>query len=164
MCNHYQSDYLSPWITPYPRTRTQSDWLTSCILVCSSTMGPRVLSRLIHWRNPTVLLSAFIAGLTFAIGHHAFYSHLDSQPVDRHLFDQQTNLAIGQALAFLVRASFVISIGASYWQVFWGTVLNGPFAVPQLDTLAGMLRSLLDLLDLKAFTTRPILFAMALLS
>jgi hypothetical protein len=107
---------------------------------------------------------AFVAGLAFALGHHAFYSSLDGQPVDGHLFSQQINLAVGQAFAFLVRASLVISVGASYWQVFWGTVLHGSLVISQVDAIAGMLGSILDLLNLKASTTRPMLLALALLS
>ena len=110
------------------------------------------------------MILAFVAGLAFALGHHAFYDSLDGQPVDNHLFSQQVNLAVGQAFAFLVRASLVISVGASYWQVFWGTVLHGSLVISQVDALAGMLGSILDLLNLKASTTRPILLALALLS
>jgi hypothetical protein len=58
----------------------------------------------------------------------------------------------------------VISVGASYWQVFWGTMLHGTFAISQIDALAGMLGSIVDLLNFKASTTRPILIALALLS
>jgi hypothetical protein len=36
-----------------------------------------------------VMMLAFVAGLAFALGHHAFYSSLDGQPVDGHLFRQQ---------------------------------------------------------------------------
>lgn len=111
-----------------------------------------------------MILLTFVAGLAFALGHHAFYYSLHGQPVEDHLFTQQINLAVGQAFAFLVRASLVISIGVSYWQVFWGTVLHGTFALSQVDVLAGMLGSVLDLLDLRASRTRPILVALALLS
>jgi hypothetical protein len=120
--------------------------------------------RTIHWRVPTVIILAFVAGLAFALGHHAFYDHLDGQSVDGRLFDQQINLAVGQAFAFLVRASLVISVGTSYWQVFWGTMLHGTLAISQIDALAGMLGSILDLLNLKASSTRPMLLALALLS
>jgi hypothetical protein len=127
-------------------------------------MAPRSPPRKIHWRVPTVIIVAFIAGLAFALGHHAFYDSLDGQPVDGHLFGQQINLAVGQAFAFLVRASLVISVGASYWQVFWGTVLHGSLVISQVDALAGMLGSILDLLNFKASTSRPVLVALALLS
>jgi hypothetical protein len=127
-------------------------------------MAPRTTLRKIHWRVPTVIILAFVAGLAFALGHHAFYSSLDGRPVDDRLFNQQVNLAVGQAFAFLVRASLVISVGASYWQVFWGTVLHGSLAISQVDALAGMLGSVLDLLNLKASTTHPLLLVLALLS
>jgi hypothetical protein len=127
-------------------------------------MLPRTPLREIHWRVPTVIILAFVAGLAFALGHHAFYDRLDGQPVDGRVFDQQINLAVGQAFAFPVRALLVISAGASYWQVFWGTMLHKTLAISQVDALAGMLGSMLDLLNLKASTTRPTLVALALLS
>lgn len=122
------------------------------------------LVRKTHWQAPTVIVLAFIAGLTFAIGHHVFYDHLDGKSVNNRLFDQQINLAVGQALVFLVRAALIISVGASYWQVFWGTVLHHTLALSQIDVLAGMLGSALDLLNLRASATRPKLLALALLS
>lgn len=121
--------------------------------------------RAVHWRTPTVIISTFIAGLVFAISHHLFYNHLDGQPVGNdHLFNQQINLAVGQAFAFLVRASLVIAVGASYWQVFWVTVLQDTFTLSQIDALAGILGSTLDLLNFRASRSRPVLVALALLS
>jgi hypothetical protein len=80
-------------------------------------MFSRRLNSAVHWQAPTVIILAFVAGLAFALGHHAFYRNLDGQSVDDHLFDQQTNLAAGHTFAFLVRACLCIAIGVSYWQI-----------------------------------------------
>lgn len=127
-------------------------------------MNFRMVSRGIHWQAPTIITSAFISGLVFGIGHHVFYNYLDGKPVNNRLFDQQTNLAVGQTFAFLVRAALVIAVGASYWQVFWGTVLHDTLAVSQIDALAGMLGSALCLFNLKALARHPALVGLALLS
>jgi hypothetical protein len=126
-------------------------------------MTPRQSPRTIHWRTPTVIKLAFVAGLAFALSHHIFYNRLDGQPVNNHLFNQQVNLAVGQALAFLVRACLVIAVSAAYWQIFWKTVLHETLALSQIDALAGMLGSALDLLNFRV-AKHPALVALALLS
>lgn len=122
----------------------------------------------IHWRAPTTIIIALFAASAFAIGHHAFYISLNKQPVDQddRLFTQQINLAIGTGFAFLFRASLVIAVGASYWQVFWGTLLRKqkPMAVSHVNTLAGALGSLFDFFNARAMLRNPNLAALALLS
>lgn len=118
----------------------------------------------VHWQAPTTIILTFTAGLAFALGHHVLYQSLDGQPVDHHLFDQQTNLAAGQALAFLVRACLVVAVGLSYWQVFWGTVLRSTFIMSQVDVLAGLLGSVLDMLNFRVLVRRPTLMLLASLA
>jgi hypothetical protein len=127
-------------------------------------MLSRRLTRAVHWQAPTVIILAFIAGLAFAISHHVFYLNLDGQPVDNHLFDQQTNLAAGHTFAFLVRACLCVAIGISYWQVFWGMLLRDTFAISHVDALAGSLGSILDMVNFGAMMNRPALVVLALLS
>jgi hypothetical protein len=127
-------------------------------------MFSRRLIHAVHWQAPTVIILAFIAGLAFAIGHHVFYLNLDGQPVDDHLFDQQTNLAAGHTFAFVVRACLCVAIGVAYWQVFWGMLLRGTFAISHVDALAGSLGSILDMINFGAMMNRPALVVLALLS
>jgi hypothetical protein len=124
----------------------------------------RRLTSAVHWQAPTVIILAFVAGLAFALGHHAFYLNLEGQSVDDHLFDQQTNLAAGHTFAFLVRACLCVAIGVAYWQVFWGMLLRGTFAISHVEALAGSLGSILDMLNFGAMMNRPALLTLALLS
>jgi hypothetical protein len=78
----------------------------------------------VHWQAPTVILLSYTASLAFAIGHHVFYTSLDQLSVDENLFNQQTNIAIGTAFAFLFRANLVLATCTAYWQVFWATALR----------------------------------------
>ncbi|KAM0720443.1 hypothetical protein Q7P37_004579 [Cladosporium fusiforme] len=57
-----------------------------------------------------------------------------------------------------------ISLAASYWQIFWVTVLRTTLAVPRLDALAGLLGSVIDFADYRALRVSPLLAVMALLS
>jgi hypothetical protein len=127
-------------------------------------MFSRRLNSAVHWQAPTVIILAFVAGLAFALGHHAFYRNLDGQSVDDHLFDQQTNLAAGHTFAFLVRACLCIAIGVSYWQIFWGMLLRGTFAISHVDALTGLLGSVLDMANFRALKNRPVLVVLALSS
>ena len=122
----------------------------------------------IHWRAPTTIIVTFIFGLVCAIGYHLFCSSLDGKlvGVDNGLSNQQTNIAIGTAFAFLLRASLSVSVGVSYWQVFWRKVLYKGKALPvaHLDSLAGSLASIFDLLNLRVLLAYRSLALLAVLS
>ncbi|KAK4505496.1 hypothetical protein PRZ48_003459 [Zasmidium cellare] len=112
--------------------------------------GPKL-----HWKVPTTISAAFAGGLSFAIGHHLFYASLAGTSVNDGAFDQQQNLAIGNAFAFLIRAALAISIGATYWQLFWRTLLDKSFPLETADALASLLGSINDMLSPKAWLASP---------
>ena len=117
-----------------------------------------------HWKTPAVILVAYLAALTFAIGHHFFYHSLNGQDVEKHYFGQETTVAIGTAFAFLVRATLVIAVGTVYWQMFWLRLGRQSFAITEVDSLAGALTSVLDLVDVRALRRSPDLGIIALLA
>lgn len=117
-----------------------------------------------HWRVPTVIALSYIAGVAFAVGHHLFYQSLDAKPVDGHALSQQINTAIGTAFAFLVRSSLVIAVGTVYWQFFWKTLARKSLTILHVDSLAGALTSVFDLLDFRALRCCRLLGFLALLS
>jgi hypothetical protein len=117
-----------------------------------------------HWQAPTTILLSYAASLAFAIGHHLFYSSLDQLSVDENLFNQQTNIAIGTAFAFLFRANLVLATCTAYWQVFWATALRNTLTISSMDALAGVLGSLLDFASVKTFFRNPGLATLALLA
>jgi hypothetical protein len=118
----------------------------------------------VHWQAPTVILLSYTASLAFAIGHHVFYTSLDQLSVDENLFNQQTNIAIGTAFAFLFRANLVLATCTAYWQVFWATALRNTLTISSMDALAGVLGSLLDFASVKTFFRNPGLAVLALLA
>jgi hypothetical protein len=118
----------------------------------------------VHWQAPTIILLSYAASLAFAIGHHVFYTSLDRISVDENLFDQQTNIAIGTAFAFLFRANLVLATCTAYWQVFWATALRNTLTISSMDALAGVLGSLLDFANVKTFFRNPGLAVLALLA
>jgi hypothetical protein len=117
-----------------------------------------------HWQAPTTITLSYAASLAFAIGHHFFYKSLDQLSVDENLFNQQTNIAIGTAFAFLFRANLVLATCTAYWQVFWATALRNTLTISSMDALAGVLGSLLDFMSVKTFLLNPGLTVLALLA
>jgi hypothetical protein len=117
-----------------------------------------------HWQAPTTIILAYTASLAFAIGHHVFYKSLDQVSLDENLFNQQTNIAIGTAFAFLFRANLVLATCTAYWQVFWATALRNTLTISSMDALAGVLGSLLDFASIRTFFRNPGLAVLALLA
>jgi hypothetical protein len=84
----------------------------------------------IHWTTPAWMLSAFFAGLSFALGHHFFYASLaDTEAptgaytiVGADISRQQLNTAVGTAFGFLVKSCLVLAVSVSFVQVFWNTM------------------------------------------
>jgi hypothetical protein len=121
-------------------------------------------SRDIHWQAPTIIILAFAVSLAVAIGHHVFYTSLDQSPVDDNAFSQQTNIAIGTGFAFLFRACLAIATCTAYWQVFWHTALRKTITISSADALTGVLGSLMEFTNVRAFFCNPGLAALALLA
>ncbi|GAB7365598.1 hypothetical protein MBLNU230_g6667t1 [Neophaeotheca triangularis] len=97
-----------------------------------------------------------IAGIAFAAGHHLFYLHLDGSPINDkghelagwELSDQQLNIAVGTAFAFLVKASLVTAMTAAYVQLFWKMIRAENYTAKV--TLGGIDRSAAALRDVLA--------------
>lgn len=128
----------------------------------------------IHWKAPTIMLAALIAGISFATGHHLFYQSLDGTHVSTEgysfagltLSRQQTNTNVGTAFAFLVRACLVVAISVAYVQVFWkafmaGTSKKSP-ALGQIDTSFSALGNALVLLYAPMWRWYPLLSSLAM--
>jgi hypothetical protein len=74
------------------------------------------------------------------------------------------NKGIGTTFAYLVRAALVITIGSTYWQIFWDTLHRKTLTVSTIDSLAGVLGALQEFFNLTIFKASPLLVALAVLS
>lgn len=96
----------------------------------------------IRGMTPLWMLSAFIAGVSFAFGHHCFYHSLAGTEaptggytvIGADVSKQQLNTAVGTALGFLVKSSLVLAISISFVQAFWGAMRTSQDG-PKLSTL-----------------------------
>ena len=130
-----------------------------------------------HWTAPTLIISSFIAGSLFALGHHSFYHSLDRRlaptsvedynVLGTHVSIQQFNTAVGTAFAFLVRACLMLSISVAYFQIFMWSVARDGSRGTTLVHLDAMTSSMHDLVSLVSFGTwwrRPWLWLLAVVT
>jgi len=96
------------------------------------------------------MLASLVAGIAFALGHHYFYQALKGHVVSNTVFDQQINIAIGNAFAFLVRISLITSVGTAYVQLLWHTLRGQRLSIMEIDSLFSLLYSALDFFNFKA--------------
>ena len=125
----------------------------------------------IHWHIPAMMTGAIVAGGLFAIGHHLFYQSLAGQPVSDGTFlysavsKQQVNIAIGTALAFLVKACLVFAIGVAFIQLFWSASHTFNAArtptLSRLDSTYGAQHNLWTVLNPALWWRHPLLLAVA---
>ncbi len=128
----------------------------------------------VHWRAPTTIVLAFAFGVAFAAGHHIFYNSLDGHVAPTETYrllgsnvsQQQINIAIGTAFAFLVSAMLVMSVSVAYVQILWRAILNPskPLSLSKLDTLSSGISSLWSFLQIGAFWRNPSLYLFATLA
>lgn len=123
-----------------------------------------------HWRIPALMLSSLIIGVALAIAHHAFYSSLAGTAVSSHPIkivswtttQQQVNIAIGTAFAFVIKASLILACSTAYMQLLFGVINQKAFKLEVLDNWFGGLDDLWSLGCLASYWRYPLLTLMAL--
>jgi hypothetical protein len=134
--------------------------------------GPRS----IHWLAPCLMLGSFAAGVGCAAAHHFFYDSLIGQHAETEghsllgtrYSGQQLNIAIGTALAFLVKTFLVLSVSTAFCQVFWRTMKarshdGRPPRLGDVDTIFASATSIVAFLDVRVWLRYPYLILLALL-
>lgn len=125
----------------------------------------------IHWFAPACATGALFAGVLFMLGHHLFYKSLDGLPISDSMvlgFDiseQQANIAIGTAMAFLAKSCLVVAVSTGFIQLFWYAVrVEETSAAPTLDRIDA-LHSTLDnafqMFNVRSWCSRPALMVLA---
>ncbi|KAI0521284.1 hypothetical protein F5B22DRAFT_568158 [Xylaria bambusicola] len=107
----------------------------------------------IYWGTPATLWATFFAAIALVIGHHAFYQSLSGTVAPAGLYDlawvtfsrQQLNLAIGSALAVIIKSLLFTSFASSYTQIFWRSLKSASHGIRLVD--ADATSSLLNSFD-----------------
>lgn len=127
--------------------------------------------RSIYWKTCITMILALISGFLFALGHHLYYSNLASTPVPdgNHralggLSKQQANLTVGNLFAFLVKASFAVSVSAAYTQVAWRTVKRQHNTLSVLDAVFSAVNNIAPLVRISVWWKYQMLLLIVLIS
>jgi hypothetical protein len=128
------------------------------------------------------MLLALLASIILIIAHHLFYTHLSLHPaptttdsfLNAHISRQEFNIALGTALAFLVKACLVFAMGVAFVQVFWREakfpcrtdkkgveVVGGGLMLKRLDGMYAAFNSVVPLVSWILWWRFPLLLAMA---
>ena len=126
-----------------------------------------------NWWAPTCMLSASITGALLAIAHHLFYDGLHGTAVpsgrfspDIGLSRQQSNIAIGTALAFAFKTCVVVATSTACVQIFWIRVAiksNG-LKLKSINTAYSVTGNFFKLFYLPEWRRFPLLFILALVT
>ena len=112
-----------------------------------------------HWRVPTIMISALLSGIAFAVGHHLFYASYHGTLVQGSMGQQWVN-RIGTAFAFLVKTALAIATGSAYVQRQWLSLGSRPNHIAQVDCLFGILGDATLFVD-RVWFSNVLLFVLA---
>lgn len=123
-----------------------------------------------HWRAPVVMVSSLLVGTALALGHHAFYASLAGSSVGSDPIDiagwmttqQQINIAIGTAFAFVVKASLILACSTAYIQLLFKAINRTSFKLSTLDNWFGGLNDLWSFGCLASYWRYPLLTLVAI--
>ncbi|USW49231.1 hypothetical protein Slin15195_G025500 [Septoria linicola] len=116
------------------------------------------------------MLSSLLVGVALAIGHHAFYASLAGTAVSSDPIkvvgwtttQQQINIAVGTAFAFVVKASLILACSTAYMQLLFGVINRQSFKLSQLDNWFGGLSDFWSLMCIGTYWRYPLLTLVAL--
>jgi hypothetical protein len=125
----------------------------------------------IHWRTLCIVFGAFLASISFAIGHHLFYQGLAGTPASTAntfaigpwtgMSPQKFNVAVGNTFASLFRTSLSITVTTAYVQMLWNILKGQSTRLNVVDALSGVLANPLSFLNLGAWKRSTLLFGIA---
>lgn len=123
-----------------------------------------------HWRAPVLMVASLLVGAALAIGHHAFYASLAGTAVSSDPIkvvgwtttQQQINIAIGTAFAFVVKASLILACSTAYMQLLFQAINRKSFKLSTLDNWFGGLNNIWSFGCLTSYWRYPLLSLVAL--
>lgn len=128
----------------------------------------------IPWQAPTTIVLSLVTGVLLAVGHHLFYDNLHGrqaradgwQILGSRVSPQQLNIAIGTALAFLVKTFLLLAISTAYLQLLWRSLLRTSkgTTLGDLDIAFSGLSNLISVSKIWVWRKLPLLFVLAVVA
>ncbi|KAJ4250939.1 hypothetical protein NW762_011589 [Fusarium torreyae] len=94
-------------------------------------------------KSPWSMIVCLTIGVAGAIGHHFLYNHLDG----REAMHQQWWLRLGQLIAFISNANFVLAAMMAHQQIAWRAVGQRGFSIQAVDSIFGATHNLAELFN-----------------
>ncbi|MCJ1465827.1 hypothetical protein MMC07_004446 [Pseudocyphellaria aurata] len=116
----------------------------------------------IHWVAPVTMIAFFVSGVSFAAGHHAYYSSLDGTVV-RDNESQQWAIRFGSAFAFLVEVPLVAAVSIAQTQRVWTTLEKKPVSIGGIDSVIAATRDVGSLISWEMWSKAKLASLLALL-
>jgi len=149
-----------------------------CLLITIEKLSLNAMAKKgrIHWFGPVSMLAALFAGIGFALGHHFFYGRLDGKEIpagnytmgdyNSGISRQQSNTAVGTALAFAVKTCLVLAVSTAYVQLFWKSLIqqssSQSYNLQSIDMAYSALRNATLLANFSGWRRFPLLFTLAI--
>ncbi|KAJ8127806.1 hypothetical protein O1611_g5831 [Lasiodiplodia mahajangana] len=124
----------------------------------------------IHFLAPTAIVTAFLAAVVLAVGHHLFYRSLNGTPVLSaaratgviNASPQKINITVGNIFSTLVGVCLSISVSTSYMQLVWASIKVRSEKLSRIDSVFSGVRSITSLFHIAAWRAYPGLAFVAL--
>lgn len=116
----------------------------------------------IHWVPPVAMVAFFMSGVSFATGHHAYYSSLDGTEV-RDDESQQWAIRFGTAFAFLVEVSLATAVSIAQTQRAWTTVEKKSVSIGGIDAVFAATRDLVSFMSWEMLSRAKLASLLALI-
>ncbi|KAK0643772.1 hypothetical protein B0T16DRAFT_188695 [Cercophora newfieldiana] len=143
-----------------PRNTRRRSRQTSTVSINTITVRRYLPRRLHKWESPLLIVGFFILGLVCSISHCVFYASLENTIVPNSA-QQENNLRVGTAMAFLAQITFTASVWQTYDQQIWRH-LDRPLSMVTLNDIFGAQNSMMSYLNADFVKRFPLGYFMGL--
>jgi len=128
----------------------------------------------VYWAAPATMVTALLAGLLLALGHHGFYASLEGSEAPTGYYScaminvsrQQFNTAVGTLFASLVKATLALAVSTAYVQAFWRSARTSKKgeSLSTLNTTFSVLANAVSLVKVHVRFRYPLLLLLAIIA
>ncbi|KAF7557586.1 hypothetical protein G7Z17_g623 [Cylindrodendrum hubeiense] len=143
MSHHARSNLHDPTVRrkPVAYTRVNTTKSTDPPQPYSPTEEVKTAQWRVGWQTPAKMLGFLALGIISALGHHLYYSSLDSTPVRAREDGAQTWTTqewisrYGIALAFTTKTFLACAVAIAYKQRIWTNFRRRPYSVSGINAI-----------------------------
>ncbi|KUJ11656.1 uncharacterized protein LY89DRAFT_594462 [Mollisia scopiformis] len=115
----------------------------------------------VDWRKPTFICVALVCALSLSLGHHFYYSSLNSKIAGDEA-KQAWTIRFGTGFAFLIVLSLHAATAVAFGQYVWTVVKRTPLTLESLDTLYSLTSDPSGIFSFELFSSAKVALLFAL--